>query len=57
MIYTPPTTSPAEPEPRAGCDRCAEFAEQRTQAQARRDPSAETDCNVLMRRHIEEAHA
>ncbi|MFE6742361.1 hypothetical protein [Streptomyces tubercidicus] len=57
MIYTPPTTWPAEPEPRAGCDRCAELDEQRTETRRRGDLSAMSDCNVLLRRHIEGAHA
>ncbi|MFJ6748259.1 hypothetical protein ACIQNI_08720 [Streptomyces sp. NPDC091266] len=45
------------PEPHPGCGPCAELDEQRTRAHGRGDGSAETDCSVLLRRHIKEAHA
>ncbi|WP_329148310.1 hypothetical protein OIU91_19900 [Streptomyces sp. NBC_01456] len=56
MIYTPPDPWPPEPEPRAGCDRCLDLDEQRTAARRRGDISAVSDCNVLLRQHIREAH-
>lgn len=55
-MYQPPAL-PTYPEPHAGCDRCSTLDEQRTRAHGRGDGSAETDCNVLLRRHIAEAHA
>ncbi|WP_338684819.1 hypothetical protein QD712_30225 [Streptomyces acidiscabies] len=44
------------PEPVAGCSVCAEFVEQRRSAHIARDYSKETDVNVLMRRHLRQAH-
>lgn len=45
----PPATVP-------GCGACAELAVRRDEARARRDGSAETDANVLLRRHQRREH-
>ncbi|MFB7374227.1 hypothetical protein ACFC0D_30770 [Streptomyces sp. NPDC056222] len=44
------------PVPVPGCGVCAELAGRRTEARARFDWSAETDANVLLRRHRGEHH-
>ncbi|KPI10172.1 hypothetical protein OK074_3175 [Actinobacteria bacterium OK074] len=44
------------PNPVADCARCAELDERRTTARAKHDRSAETDMNVLLRRHQNEQH-
>ncbi|MEV4944575.1 hypothetical protein [Streptomyces sp. NPDC053755] len=44
------------PVPVSGCGECAELAESRTAARLRCDWSAETDANVLLRRHLGAAH-
>ncbi|MDT9691868.1 hypothetical protein Q5762_26755 [Streptomyces sp. P9(2023)] len=44
------------PEPVPGCVECAELAARRAAARARFDWSAETDANVLLRRHRTEHH-
>ncbi|MET9376310.1 hypothetical protein ACFYV5_16055 [Streptomyces sp. NPDC003035] len=45
------------PVPVPGCAECAELAEQRTAARLRFDWSAETDANVLLRRHLGSTHS
>ncbi|MGC9536319.1 hypothetical protein [Streptomyces sp. UG1] len=45
----PPATVP-------DCETCAELAVQRDEARARHDGSAETDANVLLRRHQRREH-
>ena len=44
---------PVAPEPVPDCSACAGFVEQRHQAS---DRTAETDANVLLRRHLEGDH-
>ena len=44
------------PRPADGCATCAELAELRSTARTERDYSAETDTNVLLRKHRSEAH-
>ncbi|MET7572708.1 hypothetical protein ABZT04_30025 [Streptomyces sp. NPDC005492] len=44
------------PRADAGCATCAELSELRSTARAERDHSAETDTNVLLRKHRSEAH-
>jgi len=44
------------PAPVPGCSVCAEFIEQKKAARAVYDGSRETDVNVLMRRHLKQAH-
>ncbi|MDX3455358.1 hypothetical protein PV396_26045 [Streptomyces sp. ME02-8801-2C] len=44
------------PVPVADCETCAEVAALRRAAQAASDASAETDADVLMRRHHRAAH-
>jgi hypothetical protein len=44
------------PRPVAGCAACAELAQLRAGARAERDYSAETDTNVLLRKHRSEVH-
>ncbi|MEU6984080.1 hypothetical protein ABZ946_11700 [Streptomyces sp. NPDC046324] len=44
------------PVPVPGCTDCAELAARRTAARARFDWSAETDANVLLRRHRSAHH-
>ncbi|WP_043673086.1 hypothetical protein [Streptomyces xylophagus] len=44
------------PQPAPDCATCAELAGLRTTAQNERDHSAETDANVLLRKHRSEAH-
>ncbi|MFJ9634119.1 hypothetical protein ACIQPR_06310 [Streptomyces sp. NPDC091280] len=46
----------APPRPVADCATCAELAGRRATAQAEHDYSAETDTNVLLRKHRIEAH-
>ncbi|MEV5437820.1 hypothetical protein AB0K80_17655 [Streptomyces sp. NPDC052682] len=45
------------PVPVPGCGDCAELAVRRDQARARADGTAETDANVLLRRHQRGDHA
>ncbi|MGW2018244.1 hypothetical protein [Streptomyces sp. NPDC001927] len=45
------------PTPVPDCEDCAALALQRSQARARFDGSAETDANVLLRRHLWQDHA
>ncbi|MEU5210187.1 hypothetical protein [Streptomyces sp. NPDC020742] len=47
---------PEPPEPREGCDRCTGLATQRDLAYGKGDRTAETDFNVLLRRHIGAEH-
>jgi hypothetical protein len=58
--YRPRTDAPflvsAAPQPDPDCARCAELAELRAAARAARDYSAETDANVLLRKHRSEDH-
>ncbi|WP_019073743.1 hypothetical protein [Streptomyces hokutonensis] len=42
--------------PVADCDTCAELDGRRTAARTEHDYSAETDANVLLRKHRSEAH-
>ena len=51
FLATPP------PRPVAGCDTCTELAGIRTVARTEHDYSAETDANILLRKHRSEAHA
>lgn len=44
------------PQPAPDCAICAELAGLRATAQTERDHSAETDANVLLRKHRSEAH-
>lgn len=44
------------PEPVPGCEACTELAALRQAARAESDASAETDANVLMRRHQRAEH-
>lgn len=44
------------PRPVPDCADCTELVRQRALAQQRYDGSAESDCNVLLRRHLREAH-
>lgn len=44
------------PRPVPGCASCEELAELRSLARAGYDHSAETDANVLLRKHRSEAH-
>ncbi|MFJ9827033.1 hypothetical protein ACIRSU_22080 [Streptomyces sp. NPDC101160] len=44
------------PMPVPGCVRCAELDDSRAAARARFDWSAETDANVLLRRHQADGH-
>ncbi|MFF8599138.1 hypothetical protein ACF065_15070 [Streptomyces sp. NPDC015232] len=44
------------PVPEPGCAECGELGEARAAARGRFDWSAETDANVLLRRHQAEAH-
>ncbi|MHC5902647.1 hypothetical protein ACVNF4_01825 [Streptomyces sp. S6] len=44
------------PSPVPGCSVCTEFIDQRRAARAAYDGSRETDVNVLMRRHLKQAH-
>lgn len=44
------------PAPVTGCSVCAEFVDQSRAARAAHDHSKETDVNVLMRRHQQQAH-
>ncbi|OII70567.1 hypothetical protein [Streptomyces sp. CC77] len=44
------------PSPVPGCLPCLELAAQRAEARFRCDSSAATDANVLLRRHLGEAH-
>jgi anti-sigma regulatory factor (Ser/Thr protein kinase) len=46
-----------DPAPLDGCPTCATLTESRAAARTARDHSAATDANVLMRRHLAEAHA
>ncbi|GHF73825.1 hypothetical protein [Streptomyces thermodiastaticus] len=39
------------PQPVPGCRECADLARQRAEAQAAKDYSRATDCNVRLRRH------
>ncbi|MFG2329356.1 hypothetical protein ACGFMM_07000 [Streptomyces sp. NPDC048604] len=45
------------PEPLRHCVPCALLAEQRRAARLRGDRSAETDANVLLRRHFAQEHS
>ncbi|MEU8520361.1 hypothetical protein [Streptomyces sp. NBC_01216] len=44
------------PVPAPGCTECAGLVEERAAARSRCDWSAETDANVLLRRHLAGAH-
>jgi hypothetical protein len=44
------------PRPAPDCATCAELAELRSTARTEHDYSAETDANVLLRKHRSEAH-
>ncbi|MFG2643709.1 hypothetical protein ACGFYP_22385 [Streptomyces sp. NPDC048370] len=44
------------PAPVPDCEVCARLAERRRDARARYDGSAETDANVLLRRHLWQDH-
>ncbi|MEU9996087.1 hypothetical protein [Streptomyces sp. NPDC050848] len=44
------------PAPVPDCEACAGLAAQRREARARYDGSAETDANVLLRRHLRQDH-
>jgi len=46
------TEVPPPPVPRPGCAECEELAARRREARLRYDGSAETDANVLLRRHL-----
>ena len=48
-VHLLPPSDP--PKPRPGCVICTDLARKREQAQAERDYSRVTDCNVRMRRH------
>ncbi|MYT32741.1 MULTISPECIES: hypothetical protein [unclassified Streptomyces] len=52
-----PALWPAPPQPQAGCARCADLDERRTKARRQYDRSAESDGNVMLRRHLREAHS
>ena len=58
--YRPRTDAPflvaAPPQPAPGCASCRELVELRVAARTARDYSAETDANVLLRKHRSEAH-
>ena len=45
------------PVPVPGCAVCADLTARRDEARARRDGSAETDANVLLRRHQRQERA
>ncbi|MEX3101474.1 MULTISPECIES: hypothetical protein [unclassified Streptomyces] len=45
-----------EPSPVPGCTACLSFATARRNARSVHDHSAVTDANVLLRRHLSEAH-
>lgn len=45
------------PRPVAGCETCGELADARATAQGSYDRSAESDANVLFRKHRREAHS
>ncbi len=47
---------PRPPTPTPGCPTCRALADRRETARLRRDGSAETDANVLLRRHQRSAH-
>lgn len=51
--YTP--LPPPVPDP--DCTQCVELALLRKKAREERDYSAETDANVLLRRHLKQTHA
>lgn len=57
--YGPPAPAPwpAPPQPYPGCVRCGELDARRGIARDTCDRSLETDCNVLLRRHLREAHS
>lgn len=44
------------PRPIPGCSRCAELDERRAAARRNYDGSAESDCIVLLRKHLGEGH-
>ncbi|AKH83150.1 hypothetical protein AA958_13915 [Streptomyces sp. CNQ-509] len=50
-VHLPDAWPLVEPEPVAGCGRCAELAAGRTASRASGDLSAVSDANVLLRRH------
>ncbi|WP_274914048.1 hypothetical protein [Streptomyces sp. WZ-12] len=54
--FAPPPW-PAPPQPHPGCAYCAEIGGQRATARQEYDRSAESDCNVRLRRHLKEVHA
>ncbi|AJC58849.1 hypothetical protein GZL_06279 [Streptomyces sp. 769] len=56
MIYGSMPTWPEVPQSVADCHRCLTLYRQRADAIRRGDRSAESDCNVLLRRHYTEAH-
>ncbi|ANZ16964.1 hypothetical protein O1L44_13695 [Streptomyces noursei] len=52
-----PAPWPAPHHPRPDCARCAELEARRATARNEYDRSVETDCNVMLRRHLREAHS
>lgn len=50
------TELPPPPVPVPECTQCDDLADRRHTAWLRRDGSAETDANVLLRRHLAEEH-
>ncbi|MEU8757703.1 hypothetical protein [Streptomyces sp. NPDC048659] len=45
------------PVPVPDCDECGDLARCRSEARARYDRSAESDANVLLRRHLQVGHS
>ncbi|KUL49123.1 hypothetical protein ADL22_08615 [Streptomyces sp. NRRL F-4489] len=52
-----PAPWPAPPQPWPGCAHCAELDARRAVARDEYDRSGETDCNILLRRHVREVHS
>jgi hypothetical protein len=46
-----------EPQPVPGCQECLDLARRRCAARQVHDLSGVTDCNVLLRRHRDQAHS
>ncbi|MBT2674668.1 hypothetical protein J7E95_28440 [Streptomyces sp. ISL-14] len=51
-----PSYPPREPSPKPGCFDCLSLSVSRENARSKRDYSAVSDANVLMRQHQAEAH-
>ncbi|WP_416970512.1 hypothetical protein [Streptomyces sp. 4F14] len=56
MSYEPQKYPLPEPSPVPGCAECLSLGTARRNARSTHDYSAVTDANVLLRRHLAEAH-